>query len=192
MSDAIRHECGLAYIRLLKPLAYYHRKYGTAFYGLNKLYLLMEKQHNRGQDGAGIATVKLNTIPGNQFLYRQRKSGSGAIAALFQNINHEVTELEKMYPEIRQYPGLMKGYMPFMGECLMGHLRYGTQGKNDVEFCHPFLKPHINPTRNIAMAGNFNLVNTDELFQFLDKHPTTMMRESDLGGMIEIEIIHRY
>lgn len=186
MSDAIRHECGLAYIRLLKPLAYYHRKYGTAFYGLNKLYLLMEKQHNRGQDGAGIATVKLNTIPGNQFLYRQRKSGSGAIAALFQNINHEVTELEKMYPEIRQYPGLMKGYMPFMGECLMGHLRYGTQGKNDVEFCHPFLKPHINPTRNIAMAGNFNLVNTDELFQFLDKHPTTMMRESDLGGMIEM------
>ncbi len=186
MSDAIRHECGLAYIRLLKPLAYYHRKYGTAFYGLNKLYLLMEKQHNRGQDGAGIASVKLNVTPGHQFMYRQRKNGAGAIASIFQNLNGEVAEMEKMYPEIRQYPGLMKGYMPFMGECLMGHLRYGTQGKNDVEFCHPFLKPHINPTRNIAMAGNFNLVNTDELFQFLEAHPTTMMRESDLGGMIEM------
>jgi len=190
MSDAIRHECGLAYIRLLKPLAYYHRKYGTAFYGLNKLYLLMEKQHNRGQDGAGIASVKLNVTPGHQFMYRQRKNGAGAIASIFQNLNGEVAEMEKMYPEIRQYPGLMKGYMPFMGECLMGHLRYGTQGKNDVEFCHPFLKPHINPTRNIAMAGNFNLVNTDELFQFLEAHPTTMMRESDLGGMIEM--IHYY
>ena len=177
MSDAIRHECGSAYIRLLKPLAYYHRKYGTAFYGLNKLYLLMEKQHNRGQDGAGIASVKLNVTPGHQFMYRQRKNGAGAIASIFQNLNGEVAEMEKMYPEIRQYPGLMKGYMPFMGECLMGHLRYGTQGKNDVEFCHPFLKPHINPTRNIAMAGNFNLVNTDELFQFLEAHPTTMMRE---------------
>lgn len=190
MSDAIRHECGLAYIRLLKPLAYYHRKYGTAFYGLNKLYLLMEKQHNRGQDGAGIATVKLNITPGHQFMYRQRQSGSGAIAAIFQNLNNEIAEMEKMYPDLRKHPGLMKGYMRFMGECLMGHLRYGTQGRNNVEFCHPFLKPHINPTRNLAMAGNFNLVNTDELFSKLDAHPTTTMRESDLGAMIEM--IHYY
>lgn len=190
MSDAIRHECGLAYIRLLKPLAYYHRKYGTAFYGLNKLYLLMEKQHNRGQDGAGIATVKLNITPGHQFMYRQRQSGSGAIAAIFQNLNNEIAEMEKMYPDLRKHPGLMKGYMRFMGECLMGHLRYGTQGRNNVEFCHPFLKPHINPTRNLAMAGNFNLVNTDELFAKLDAHPTTTMRESDLGAMIEM--IHYY
>src|SRR5690606_17927255 len=148
---------------LLKPLAYYHRKYGTAFYGLNKLYLLMEKQHNRGQDGAGIATVKLDITPGHQFMYRQRQSGAGAIAQIFQHLNLEVSEMEKMYPDFRKHPGLMKGYMRFMGEVMLGHLRYGTQGKNNVEFCHPFLKTHINPTRNLAMAGNFNLVNTDEL-----------------------------
>jgi amidophosphoribosyltransferase len=190
MSDAIQHECGLAYIRLLKPLSYYHRKYGTAFYGLNKLYLLMEKQHNRGQDGAGIATVKLNTEPGHQFTHRLRVSGSQAIAQIFQNVHQEVSELEKMYPEILQHPGLMKGYMRFVGEVMLGHLRYGTQGKNNVEFCHPFLKPHINPTRTLTMAGNFNLVNTDELFTMLDQHPTGTMRESDLGAMIET--IHYY
>ncbi len=190
MSDAIRHECGLAYIRLLKPLAYYHRKYGTAFYGLNKLYLLMEKQHNRGQDGAGIATVKLDIAAGHQFLYRQRQNGSGAIAQIFQNLNQEVSEMEKMYPDFRKHPGLMKGYMRFMGEVMMGHLRYGTQGRNNIEFCHPFLKTHINPVRNLAMAGNFNLVNTDELFSMLDAHPTTSIRESDLGAMIET--VHYY
>ncbi|XZF13872.1 amidophosphoribosyltransferase [Chitinophagaceae bacterium MMS25-I14] len=190
MSDAIRHECGLAYIRLLKPLAYYHRKYGTAFYGLNKLYLLMEKQHNRGQDGAGIATVKLNVEPGHQFMHRLRISGAQAIPQIFQNVQQEVSDLEKMYPDIRNYPGLLKGYMRFMGEILLGHLRYGTQGRNNVEFCHPFLKPNINPTRNLTMAGNFNLVNTDELFAKLDAHPTTTMRESDLGAMIEM--VHYY
>ncbi len=190
MSDAIRHECGLAYIRLLKPLAYYHRKYGTAFYGLNKLYLLMEKQHNRGQDGAGIATLKLNVEPGHQFMHRLRISGSQAISQIFQNVQQEAAELEKMYPEIRQHPGLLKGYMRFMGETLLGHLRYGTQGRNNVEFCHPFIKSNINPTRNLTMAGNFNLVNTDELFAMLDSHPTTTVRESDLGAMIET--VHYY
>ncbi len=190
MSDAIRHECGLAYIRLLKPLSYYHRKYGTAFYGLNKLYLLMEKQHNRGQDGAGIATVKLNVEPGHQFMHRLRISGGQAISQIFQNISQEVGELEKMYPEILQHAGMMKGYMRFVGEVMLGHLRYGTQGKNNVEFCHPFHKPNINPTRNLVMAGNFNLVNTDELFSMLDQHPTNTLRESDLGAMIET--IHYY
>jgi amidophosphoribosyltransferase len=190
MSDAIRHECGLAYIRLLKPLAYYHRKYGTAFYGLNKLYLLMEKQHNRGQDGAGIVTTKLNIEPGHQFMHRLRISGANAIAQIFQNVQQEVSDLENMYPDIRQHPGLLKGYLRFMGEVLMGHLRYGTQGRNNVEFCHPFLKSNINPTRNLAMAGNFNLVNTDELFSILDAHPTTTIRESDLGAMIEM--VHYY
>jgi amidophosphoribosyltransferase len=190
MSDAIRHECGLAYIRLLKPLSYYHRTYGTAFYGLNKLYLLMEKQHNRGQDGAGIATIKLNTEPGHQYMHRLRVSGAQAISQIFQNINQEVTELEKMYPDIMQHPGLLKGYMRFMGEVLLGHLRYGTQGKNNAEFCHPFIKSHINPTRNLTMAGNFNLVNTDELFAMLTQHPDGVQRESDLGAMIAT--IHYY
>ena len=150
----------------------------------------MEKQHNRGQDGAGIASVKLNTEPGHQHMNRLRVSGSQAIAQIFQNLNQEVTELEQMYPEILQHPGLMKGYMRFAGEVLLGHLRYGTQGKNNVEFCHPFIKTNINPTRNLAMAGNFNLVNTDELFDMLTQHPSGTLRESDLGAMIET--IHYY
>lgn len=150
----------------------------------------MEKQHNRGQDGAGIATVKLNVEPGNQFMHRLRISGAQAIGQIFQNVQQEVSELEKMYPEIRNYPGLLKGYLRFMGEVMLGHLRYGTQGRNNVEFCHPFIRPHINPTRNLTMAGNFNLINTDELFAELDAHPTTTMRESDLGAMIEM--VHYY
>ena len=190
MSDAIKHECGLAYIRLLKPLPYYLLKYGTAFYGLNKLYLLMEKQHNRGQDGAGIATVKLNVEPGHQFMHRLRISGPQGLAHIFQNINDEVKEMEANYPGILHHPGLMKGYMKFIGEVMLGHLRYGTQGRNNVEFCHPFQKPHINPTRNLMMAGNFNLVNTDELFDMLDQHPNSTLRQSDLGAMIET--IHYY
>lgn len=184
MSDAIQHECGLAYIRLLKPLSYYQKKYGTAFYGLNKLYLLMEKQHNRGQDGAGIAAVKLNVEPGNPSSYRMRVSGAQAIAKIFQNIQQEVSTLENLYPDIKAHPGLMKGYLNFMGEVLLGHLRYGTQGKNDVEFCHPFVKAHINPTRTLTMAGNFNLVNTEELFNNLTS-TTSTSKESDLGAMIE-------
>src|SRR5438445_10133665 len=124
MSDAIKHECGLAFIRLHKPFSYYLQKYGTVLYGLNKLYLLMEKQHNRGQDGAGIAAVKLNTEPGHQYMHRLRINGPQAISQIFQDINGEVRDLEKMYPEILQHPGLMKGYMRFMGEVLLGHLRY--------------------------------------------------------------------
>lgn len=186
MSDALQHECGLAYIRLRKPFSYYRRKYGTAFYGLNKLYLLMEKQHNRGQDGAGIATVKLDVPAGQQFMHRLRLPGNNAIARIFQTVQDEVAEMEKMYPDIQKHPGLLKGYLPFMGELLLGHLRYGTQGRNSVEYCHPFIRSNINPTRNLAMAGNFNLVNTDELFDKLNEHPTTTLRESDLGAMIEM------
>ncbi len=185
MSDAIHHECGLAYIRLLKPISYYHRKYGTAFYALNKLYLLMEKQHNRGQDGAGIATLKLNVEPGYQFMHRLRIAGPGAIKEIFASVNDEVTEIERMNPGLRQHPGLMKGYLRFMGEVMLGHLRYGTQGKNSVKFCHPFVKADINPARNLTMAGNFNLVNTDELFDLLHETPDETMRQSDLGAMIE-------
>ncbi len=185
MSDAIRHECGLAYIRLLKPISYYHRKYGTSFYALNKLYILMEKQHNRGQDGAGIATLKLNVEPGYQFMHRLRIAGPGAIKEIFSTVQDEVTELERMYPDLTRYPGLMKGYLRFMGEVMLGHLRYGTQGKNSVKFCHPFVKSDINPARNLTMAGNFNLVNTDELFHKLGETPDETMRTSDLGAMIE-------
>ena len=190
MSDAIKHECGLAFIRLRKPISYYHRKYGTAFYGLNKLYLLMEKEHNRGQDGAGIATLKLNVEPGYQFLHRLRIPGQGAIKEIFNSVQEEVSELERMSPDLRNYPGLMKGYLRFMGEVMLGHLRYGTQGKNSVKYCHPFVKSDINPARNLAMAGNFNLVNTDELYSRLPEEPKESMRNSDLGAMIDT--VHYY
>lgn len=190
MSDAILHECGLAYLRLRKPISYYYRKYGTAFYGLNKLYLLMEKQHNRGQDGAGIATLKLNVEPGHPYVHRLRIPGSGAIKEIFKNVNNEVEELEKLYPDLKTHPGLLKGYLRFMGEVMLGHLRYGTQGKNEEAFCHPFVMPDINPACNLTMAGNFNLVNTDELFSKVGANPTPQMRDSDLGAMIET--VHHY
>ena len=165
MSDEIKHECGLAFIRLRKPFSYYLQKYGTVLYGLNKLYLLMEKQHNRGQDGAGMAAVKLNVEPGYPFLHRIRSIAPQPIADLFSTIGKEVAELEKYQPDIKQHPGFIKGHLPFLGELLLGHLRYGTQGKNNADFCHPFIRRDIVPARNLALAGNFNLVNTDELLR---------------------------
>ncbi|WP_237559518.1 amidophosphoribosyltransferase [Edaphocola flava] len=150
----------------------------------------MEKQHNRGQDGAGIATLKLNVEPGYQYMHRLRVSGPGAIKEIFNQVNNEVEELEKMYPDLKTHPGMLKGYLRFMGETMLGHLRYGTQGRNNVAFCHPFVKPDINPARNLTMAGNFNLVNTDELYNALDSHPTQEERTSDLGAMIET--VHHY
>jgi amidophosphoribosyltransferase len=186
MSDAIKHECGLAFIRLRKPFSYYQQKYGTVLYGLNKLYLLMEKQHNRGQDGAGVATVKLDTEPGYPFLHRIRSNVPQSISELFRQISEEVLELEKYQPDIKNYPGLMKGHIRFLGELLLGHLRYGTQGKNNVEFCHPFIKRDIIPARNIALAGNFNLVNTEELFGLLNMEPGEFQRQSDLAAMLEV------
>jgi amidophosphoribosyltransferase len=190
MSDDIKHECGLAYIRLRKPFSYYLQKRGSVTYGLNKLYLLMEKQHNRGQDGAGLATLKLDIEAGNPYLYRQRSSASQPIADLFYKIGLEIQELEKFQPDITKHPGLMKGHLPFMGEILLGHLRYGTQGKNNVEFCHPFLKKDLVPGKNLALAGNFNLVNTDELFQKIGVQPGAFESQSDLAAMMEV--IHHF
>jgi len=190
MSDAIKHECGLAFIRLLKPFSYYQQKHGTALYGLNKLYLLMEKQHNRGQDGAGIAAVKLNAEPGYPFMHRLRSNATQAIADLFSQLGKEINELERLQPEIRKHPGLMKGHLNFMGELLLGHLRYGTQGKNNVEYCHPFIKRDIIPARNLALAGNFNLVNTDELFHLLNIDPGEFQKQSDLAAMMEV--VHHF
>jgi amidophosphoribosyltransferase len=190
MSDEIKHECGLAYIRLRKPLSYYLQKRGSVTYGLNKLYLLMEKQHNRGQDGAGIATLKLNIEPGNPFLYRLRSNAQQPIADLFYKIGLEIQELEKFQPDIAKHPGLMKGHLPFMGEILLGHLRYGTQGKNNLEFCHPFIKRNLAPGKNLALAGNFNLVNTDELFEKINLDPAPFEKQSDLAAMMEV--IHHF
>lgn len=185
MSDAIKHECGLAYIRLRKPFSYYLQQYGTATYGLNKLYLLMEKQHNRGQDGAGVAAVKLNVEPGYPFLHRLRSNAPQPIADIFFKIGEEVKELEKYQPDIKNHPGLLKGHLPMLGELLLGHLRYGTQGKNNVEFCHPFIKRNTEPGKNIALAGNFNLVNTDELYDLLNINPGEFQKQSDLAAMME-------
>ena len=186
MSDAIKHECGLAFIRLRKPFSHYQQKYGTALWGLNKMYLLMEKQHNRGQDGAGLAAVKLNVEPGYPFLARIRSSENQPIADIFKKIGEEVKELQKFNSEISNFPGLMKGHLQFLGELLLGHLRYGTQGKNNVEFCHPFIKRNTIPARNLALAGNFNLVNTDELFELINTAPGEFQRQSDLAAMLEV------
>jgi len=186
MSDEIKHECGLAFIRLRKSFSYYQQQYGTALYGLNKLYLLMEKQHNRGQDGAGIATVKLNTEAGYPFMYRLRSSANQPIADLFAQVGKEIDEVERHLPEIKNHPGLMKGHLNFLGELLLGHLRYGTQGKNNIEFCHPFIKKHTIPSRNLALAGNFNLVNTDELFALVNINPGEFQKQSDLAAMMEV------
>jgi amidophosphoribosyltransferase len=186
MSDAIKHECGLAFIRLRKSFAHYQQKYGTVLWGLNKLYLLMEKQHNRGQDGAGVATVKLNVEPGYPFMSRIRSNDNQPIADIFKKIGEDIKELQKFNPEITKHPGLMKGHVAFLGELLLGHLRYGTQGKNNVEFCHPFIKRHTIPARNLALAGNFNLVNTDELFELVNIDPGPFQSQSDLAAMMEV------
>ena len=186
MSDPIKHECGLAFIRLRKSFSYYQQQYGTVLWGLNKLYLLMEKQHNRGQDGAGIASVKLNVEPGYPFLNRMRSNAPQAISDIFQQIGKEIEELEKYHPGIRNHPGLMKGHVNFLGEVLLGHLRYGTQGKNKLEYCHPFINRDTIPARNLAMAGNFNIVNAEELFALVGKEPSDTTRFSDLAAMIEL------
>jgi amidophosphoribosyltransferase len=159
-------------------------------YGLNKLYLLMEKQHNRGQDGAGIATVKLNVEAGYPFMHRIRSSAPQSIAEIFLKVNQELAELEKYQSDIKQHPGLLKGHLPILGELMLGHLRYGTQGKNNVEYCHPFIKRNIQPGRNLALAGNFNLVNTDELYGLLNINPDEFQQQSDLAAMMET--IHHF
>ena len=150
----------------------------------------MEKQHNRGQDGAGIATVKLDVEPGYPFMNRMRSNATQAIADIFQKVGKEIEELEKYHPGIRNHPGLMKGHVNFLGELLLGHLRYGTQGKNKLEYCHPFINRDTIPTRNLALAGNFNIVNSDELFALAGKEPHENTRFSDLAAMIEL--MHTY
>jgi amidophosphoribosyltransferase len=190
MSDEIKHECGLAFIRLRKPFSYYLQKYGTVLHGLNKLYLLMEKQHNRGQDGAGMAAVKLNVEPGYPFLHRIRTIAHQPIADLFTTIGKEVAELEKYQTDIKLHPGLLKGHLPFLGELLLGHLRYGTQGKNNASFCHPFIRRDVAPARNLALAGNFNLINTHELYQQINFDPGDFSKQSDLAAMLEV--IHHF
>lgn len=150
----------------------------------------MEKQHNRGQDGAGIAAVKLDVEPGYPFLARLRSNANQPIADIFFQIGKEVDELEKYQPDIKKHPGLMKGHLPFLGELMLGHLRYGTQGKNQLEFCHPFLRRNTQPGKNLALAGNFNLVNTEELYSLLNIDPGDFQKQSDLAAMMEV--VHHF
>jgi amidophosphoribosyltransferase len=174
MSDQIKHECGVAFIRLLKPLSYYQKKYGTALYGLNKLYLLMEKQHNRGQDGAGVATIKLDIEPGKRYISRHRSMASNAVADIFEYIQKKFADIQKEQPEKLADAEWLKDNVSFTGEVLLGHLRYGTHGKNSIENCHPFLRQNNWQTRNLVIAGNFNMTNVDELLQQLydlGQHP---------------------
>lgn len=186
MSDTIKHECGLIFIRLRKPLSYYLEKYGTCFYGLNKLYLLMEKQRNRGQDGAGMASMKLYAKPNYPSFYRVRSNATDPIAGLFKNMFSEIESLKEQHPEMLNQPAKLKENFQFLGELILGHLRYGTQGKNNLEYCHPFISVDPVPTRNIALAGNFNVVNVKELFQQVGIHPRKLHAESDLAAMLEV------
>ncbi|MEW4922252.1 amidophosphoribosyltransferase [Algibacter sp. 2305UL17-15] len=174
MSDAIKHECGIAVIRLLKPLEFYKEKYGTAFYGVNKMYLMMEKQHNRGQDGAGFASIKLDTQPGERYISRVRSIAQQPIQDIFDQINERVNKELKAHPEYNDDVALQKKNIPYIGELLLGHVRYGTFGKNSVESVHPFLRQNNWMHRNLIMAGNFNMTNVKELFKNLidlGQHP---------------------
>lgn len=174
MSDALYHECGIALVRLLKPLDYYLEKYGTPLYGVNKLSLLMEKQHNRGQDGAGVACIKFDMAPGERYINRHRSVAKNAIAEIFGVINNPLQALAKKDPDKLQDCLWLKKNYDFLGELLLGHLRYGTYGGNNIESCHPFLRQNNWMTRNLVVAGNFNLTNVEELFNNLveiGQHP---------------------
>jgi amidophosphoribosyltransferase len=174
MSDIISHECGVALIRLLKPLDHYKTKYGSARYGLHKLYQIMEKMINRGQDGAGIATVKLDVPPGTTYIDRLRSIAPKATQDIFEQVNYQFVEAQKQFPDKYQDASWQKSNIPFLGEVLLGHLRYGTFGKNGVQSCHPFKRQNNWMSRNLVVAGNFNLTNVDELFTHLlelGQHP---------------------
>ena len=174
MSDAIKHECGIALIHLKKDLAYFKKKYGSSMYAINKMYLMMEKQHNRGQDGAGLGCIKLNVKPGQRYISRVRSNGQQPIQDIFKKINKRVSQAKKDYPDLLDNPDLFKQEVPFAGEILLGHLRYGTFGKNSIESVHPFLRQNNWMHRNLIVAGNFNLTNVNELFDTLvdlGQHP---------------------
>ena len=196
MTDKIKHECGIAVIRLLKPLEYYYQKYGTWQYGLDKLYLLMEKQHNRGQEGAGLGAVKLEAAPGNEFIFRERALGSGAIPEIFSNVHASFNRFSK---EQMSDPDFVKSSVPYAAELFIGHLRYSTTGKNGLTYVHPLLRRNNWASRSLALAGNFNMTNVDEMFQQLlqeGQHPrdyadTFVMLES-LGHYLDREVQYQY
>lgn len=185
MSDAIKHECGIALLRLKKPLEFYLEKYGTAFYGLNKMNLLMKKQINRGQDGAGLANIKLDMKPGERYISRLRSIDSKPVEDIFKHVNKRFKEIGNENPDHLKDISYLKNNAGFTGEVFLGHLRYGTSGKNSIESCHPFLRQNNWITRNLVLAGNFNLTNVDELFDVLTSIGQHPKEKSDTVTVLE-------
>ena len=199
MSDAIKHECGISLIRLLKPLEFYKKKYGTPFFGLQKMYLMLEKQHNRGQDGAGFASIKLDMPPGHRFMSRVRSAKSQPIKDIFKKINLEINEIESSTTAKNLDSEELKKTFPFLGELMIGHLRYGTFGRNNIQNVHPFLRQNNWMHRNLIVAGNFNLTNVNELFDNLvdlGQHPKekadTITIMEKIGHFLDDEVAKIY
>jgi amidophosphoribosyltransferase len=199
MSDAIQHECGIALLRLKKPLEFYKEKYGTAFYGVQKMYLLMEKQHNRGQDGAGLASIKLDVNPGERYISRIRSNDPQPIKDIFAQINDRIARELEEHPEYANNIALQKQNIPYLGEVFLGHVRYGTFGKNSIESVHPFLRQNNWMHRNLIVAGNFNMTNVKELFQNLNdlvQHPKQMADTvtvmEKIGHFLDDEVTELY
>ncbi len=193
MSELIKHECGIAMVRLLKPLSFYREKYGDALWGLNKLYLLMEKQHNRGQEGAGMAAVKLDAKPGQEYIFRERAEGTGAIQEIFAAVGRSMADFRKMEPDAGEEE------LPFAGNMYMGHLRYSTTGRSGVSYLHPFLRRNNWRSRNLSLAGNFNLTNVDEIMDFIvsqGQHPRhnadTFIILEQLGYLLDEEVERKF
>jgi amidophosphoribosyltransferase len=199
MSDSIKHECGIALLRLKKPLEFYKEKYGSAFYGIQKMYLLMEKQHNRGQDGAGFASIKLDVAPGERYISRVRSNDAQPIQDVFAQINSRINEELIANPEYVDSAALQKKHIPYIGELFLGHVRYGTFGKNSIESVHPFLRQNNWMHRNLIVAGNFNMTNVTELFNSLielGQHPKEMTDTvtvmEKIGHFLDEEVTELY
>ena len=199
MSDAIKHECGIALLRLKKPLEFYKEKYGSTFYGIQKMYLLMEKQHNRGQDGAGFASIKLDVEPGQRYISRVRSNDAQPIQDVFTQINERINEEMISHPEYADNVSLQKANIPYIGELFLGHVRYGTFGKNSIESVHPFLRQNNWMHRNLIVAGNFNMTNVTELFNSLvelGQHPKEMTDTvtvmEKIGHFLDEEVTELY
>lgn len=199
MSELIKHECGIALIRLLKPLEYYQQKYGAWLYGLHKLYLLMEKQHNRGQDGAGVAAVKFDMDPGMPYIFRHRSIEPNAIDDVFRKISKTYRKLEKKDQDLMSDVTYVKSHIPFAAELYLGHLRYGTFGGNTLDYVHPVMRQNNWRSRNLVMAGNFNLTNVDEIFSILvdlGQHPKdfsdTVTILENVGHFLDTEVQRKF
>ncbi|WP_026302479.1 hypothetical protein [Psychroflexus tropicus] len=199
MSELIKHECGIATLRLLKPISYYKEKYGSAFYGINKMYLMMEKQHNRGQDGAGLASVKLDVKPGHRYISRIRSNEAQPIQDIFAQVNQRINKELEIHPGILEDIDARKTDLPYLGEVYLGHVRYGTYGKNSIESVHPFLRQNNWMHRNLIVAGNFNMTNVNELFQNLvelGQHPKekadTVTVMEKIGHFLDSEVRKLY